>query len=116
MLEHALHAPETAAGDDGGLDAVGRLSVRARGGDDQGVFRRERGRGDEDSDRQRTDSGSAERKAAELATGHGASSSGRIERQFRAAVARRNWRRPARRPKIRGGAGIVTAGWTRVRE
>src|SRR5260221_14486191 len=71
MLEHALHPPKTSAGDHGGLDAVGRLGVHGRRGDDHGVLGRARGGYRECSDRQRADRGGAERKAAELATGHG---------------------------------------------
>src|SRR6266849_9435400 len=117
MLEHALHPPETSAGDHGGLDAVGRLGVHGRGGDNHGVFRRARGGYRECGDRQRADRGGAERKEAELATGHGASSGvtgfgSSFGRKPPFAIAGGS----ARCPKIRGGAAIVTAGWTRVRE
>jgi len=38
MLEYALHAPETTARNDRGLDAIGGLNVRGGSGDDDGVF------------------------------------------------------------------------------
>src|SRR4030095_6803536 len=38
VLEHALHAPEAAAGEHGGLDAVSVLGIDGRGGDDHGLF------------------------------------------------------------------------------
>src|SRR5450759_2237269 len=92
MLEHALHAPETAARDHGGLDAIGGLNVRGGSGDDHGVFRSQRGCDDESSDRQRADGGGAERKAAELAAGHGlplgvGGFDGSLERQRRSQAA-----------------------------
>src|SRR5216684_9273772 len=115
MLEHALHPPETSAGDHRGLDAVGRLGVHGRRGDDHGVFRRARGGYRESSDRQRADRGGAERKAAELATGHwgflwGGRIGSSLGRKPPFAIAGG----PARCPKIRGEAGIVTAPRTRV--
>src|SRR5665213_1057416 len=70
MLEHALHAPETATGDDDGLDAVRCRHVDRGGRDDHGVFGGERGRDDKSGDRQRADRGGTKRKTAELAAGH----------------------------------------------
>ena len=68
----------------------------------------------EGGDRQRADGGGAERKAAELAAGHGVSSGvggleGSLERGPRFAI---GWRL-ARCPKIRGQSGICySAGHT----
>ena len=44
MLEHALHAPEAAARDHHGLDAVGGRNVHGGRGNDHGVFGGARGR------------------------------------------------------------------------
>ena len=64
MLEHALHAPETAAGDHGGLDADRTAWVSAAGA---GMITASsaalRGRDRECSDGQRADGGGAKRKS-----------------------------------------------------
>jgi hypothetical protein len=70
MLEYALHAPEAAAGDDHGLDAIGRRDVLGGSRNNHGIFRGARGHDDEGGDRQRADGGSAKLKAAEWNAGH----------------------------------------------
>src|SRR5580704_15777762 len=74
VLEYALHAPEAAARDHGGLQAVGRRNVRRGRGDHDRVLGGARGDDDEGGDCERPDGGGRERKAAELA--HGMSSLG----------------------------------------
>ena len=69
MLVHALDAPETAAGDHRGLDAIGGLNVGSGGRNDDGLLRGSRGGDGENGERQRADGGSAQRKAAEIGEG-----------------------------------------------
>src|SRR5262249_39418185 len=108
VLDHALHAPEAAAGEHGGLDAVGIFGVEGGGGNDHGLLSGARRRDREGGKRQRADGGGAERKEAALAAGHGflvgRGVEGSLERRPRGAI---GWR-SAGYSKIRAEEGHVT--------
>ena len=67
----AAAGPARAAGDYGGLDAVGRLNVDDGRRNDDGFLRGARRTDGDRGDGQRADGGSAQRQVAEMARGHG---------------------------------------------
>ena len=120
MLEHALDAPEAAAGDNRGLQPIGGGNIGDRRGNHHSLLRGARRRGDEGGNGQCADGGGAEREAAELASAHGWSFFGLEFRnwlQFKASGAALTIARNAfGQRKIRGRCPLVTRRRTRLRE